>query len=346
MPGRPWLGYFRPHPGSETPAWLRLFIAAVSGAALSFSYTGFYLSIYSWVCVGILLIVLFGRELPRGVRLRIPARHLFCADVRLVDRGNSLRAWRALSRRWMGRLAADCLGLGRSERRGHLGDQPAFAAKYHARLLWRAVPLGFARNVSHLAAGNQFSVEPAGLSGLGKCRAGAAHDHHRNLRFVVSSSPRSMRFSRGATPHTKYSPKRRLAILRQCCGAGACGDDRGAAVGANATANHTARAVQLNFPEAQDYPNDWFTQHIFGSWTRFSASASRPLPIIPISWYGPKLQRLFLFKTRNSLIWPPRLAIRFQHPFIVGVVEWKPETVSRGRNDSRDHGALQQCADV
>src|SRR5580692_9645677 len=60
MPGRPWLGYFRPHPGSETPAWLRLFIAAVSGAALSFSYTGFYLSIYSWVCVGILLVVLFG----------------------------------------------------------------------------------------------------------------------------------------------------------------------------------------------------------------------------------------------------------------------------------------------
>ena len=60
MPGRPWLGYFRPHPGSETPAWLRIFIAAVSGAALSFSYTGFYLSIYSWVCVGILLIVLFG----------------------------------------------------------------------------------------------------------------------------------------------------------------------------------------------------------------------------------------------------------------------------------------------
>jgi apolipoprotein N-acyltransferase len=60
MPGRPWLGYFRPHPGSETPAWLRIFIAAVSGAALSFSYTGFYLSIYSWVCVGILFIVLFG----------------------------------------------------------------------------------------------------------------------------------------------------------------------------------------------------------------------------------------------------------------------------------------------
>src|SRR6185437_9436570 len=64
MPGRPWLGYFRPHSGSETPAWMRLFIAAVSGAALSFSYTGFYLSIYSWVCVGALLVALFGAR-PR-----------------------------------------------------------------------------------------------------------------------------------------------------------------------------------------------------------------------------------------------------------------------------------------
>src|SRR5215467_626343 len=60
MPGRPWLGYFRPHPGSETPWWFRLFLAAVSGAALSFSYSGFYLSIYSWVCVAVLLIALFG----------------------------------------------------------------------------------------------------------------------------------------------------------------------------------------------------------------------------------------------------------------------------------------------
>jgi apolipoprotein N-acyltransferase len=43
---------------------LRLVIAAVSGAALSLSYTGFYLSIYSWICIGILLVALFGAR-PR-----------------------------------------------------------------------------------------------------------------------------------------------------------------------------------------------------------------------------------------------------------------------------------------
>jgi len=60
MPERAWVDFFRPKPGSATPDSFRYVFAALSGAALSFSYTGFYLSIYSWVCVGILLIVLFG----------------------------------------------------------------------------------------------------------------------------------------------------------------------------------------------------------------------------------------------------------------------------------------------
>ena len=55
-----WLAYLRPHPGERTPTSLRLVIAAVSGAALSLSYVGYYLSIYSWICVGVLLVSIFG----------------------------------------------------------------------------------------------------------------------------------------------------------------------------------------------------------------------------------------------------------------------------------------------
>src|SRR5260370_32589139 len=64
MPVGSWLTYFHPQAGMETPAGLRLVIGAVSGAVLSLSYTGLYLSIYSWICVGILLFVLFGAR-PR-----------------------------------------------------------------------------------------------------------------------------------------------------------------------------------------------------------------------------------------------------------------------------------------
>src|ERR1700724_3852977 len=64
MPRGVWLSYLRPQAGAEIPAGLRLIVAAVSGAALSLSYTGLHLSIYSWVCTGILLFTLFGAR-PR-----------------------------------------------------------------------------------------------------------------------------------------------------------------------------------------------------------------------------------------------------------------------------------------
>src|SRR2546422_1014279 len=60
MPRGSWLSYLRPRAGAEIPSGLRLIVAAVSGAALSLSYTGLHLSIYSWVCIGILLSSLFG----------------------------------------------------------------------------------------------------------------------------------------------------------------------------------------------------------------------------------------------------------------------------------------------
>src|SRR5207244_10753864 len=55
-----WLTYLRPEAGQEISETFRLIVAAVSGAALSLSYSGLYLSIYSWVCVGILLLSLLG----------------------------------------------------------------------------------------------------------------------------------------------------------------------------------------------------------------------------------------------------------------------------------------------
>src|SRR3989449_6452188 len=60
MPRGSWLTDLRPQAGAEIPAGLRFIGAALSGAALSLSYTGLHLSIYSWVCIGILISSLFG----------------------------------------------------------------------------------------------------------------------------------------------------------------------------------------------------------------------------------------------------------------------------------------------
>src|SRR2546421_6490679 len=60
MPRGSWRTDLRPQAGAEIPAGFRFIGAALSGAALSLSYTGFHLSIYSWVCIGILISSLFG----------------------------------------------------------------------------------------------------------------------------------------------------------------------------------------------------------------------------------------------------------------------------------------------
>ena len=60
MPVRSWLAHFQPHSGAEMPDAFRLVIAGVSSAVLSLSFTGFYLSIFSWVCIGVLLMAVLG----------------------------------------------------------------------------------------------------------------------------------------------------------------------------------------------------------------------------------------------------------------------------------------------
>jgi apolipoprotein N-acyltransferase len=94
-------------------------------------------------------------------------------------------------------------------------------------------------------------------------------------------------------------------------------------------ANHTARAVQLNFPEAQEYPADWFTQHTtdMDEIQRFSLAPSTHHPDLLV-W--PEAPAPFSFQDGQFAYLASRLALRFQYPFIVGVVEWKPETVSGG----------------
>ena len=107
MPQRAWASFFRPQPGSATPDAFRYVFAALSGAALSFSYTGFYLSIYSWVCVGILLIVLFGARPRVAFCLRLSSFDVFRDHLLSVDRHGTRRPRRPLQGRRLGRAAFD-----------------------------------------------------------------------------------------------------------------------------------------------------------------------------------------------------------------------------------------------
>src|SRR5215467_603947 len=60
MPSDNGLTFVAAESGAKIPDHFRLLIAAISGAALSLSFMGLYLSIYSWICVGVLLLAGFG----------------------------------------------------------------------------------------------------------------------------------------------------------------------------------------------------------------------------------------------------------------------------------------------
>jgi apolipoprotein N-acyltransferase len=328
MPGRPWLGYFRPHPGSETPAWLRLFIGAVSGAALSFSYTGFYLSVYSWVCVGVLLIALFGAN-PR-VAFACGFVHGLCfvltsvpwiAEVLSVHGGLSRAGgWGVLlliAAVWAAANGAVTWGIHR------LSLRSITLACIGTPFLWVSLEvfrtwlpeISFPWNLlGYPAAANVALVQLTTITGI------------YGLSFVVAAFNALLAWT---DADTKHSPRCRLLILVSAAALVLVVMIVGPHFVGMPVANHTARAVQLNFPEADEYPPDWFTQHAadLDEVQRLSLAPSVHHPDLLV-W--PEAPAPFSFQDSLFTRLASNLAVRFGHPFIVGVVEWKPETISSG----------------
>jgi len=328
MPGRSWLAYFRPHSGSETPAWMRLLIAAVSGAALSFSYTGFYLSIYSWVSVGVLLIALFGAS-PR-VAFGCGFLHGICfvltsvpwiAEVLAVHgglspaggwgvllliasvwaAGNGAATW-AIHRLSLRSITLACIGA------------PFFWVTFEMFRTWLP-EISFPWNLlGYPAAANVALVQLTAITGIS------------GLSFLVAAFNALIAWS---DADATRPPRQRFAILASVAVAILLVMLVGPRFVPKPMANHTARAVQVDFPEADQYPSDWFTQHTadLDEIQRYSLASSANHPDLLI-W--PEAPAPFSFQDRQFSTLASNLALRFHNPFIVGVVEWKPETISQG----------------
>ncbi|MGB6682599.1 MAG: apolipoprotein N-acyltransferase [Candidatus Acidiferrum sp.] len=328
MPGRPWLGYFRPHPGSETPAWMRLFVAAVSGAALSFSFTGFYLSIYSWVCVGVLVIVLFGARplvafgcgFLHGL-LFVLTSVSWIAEVLAVHGGLSRAGgWGILlliASVWAGANGVVTWAIHR------LSLRSITLACIGTPFLWVSLEMfrtwlpeiSFPWNLlGYPAAANVALVQLTTITGI------------YGLSFAVAAFNALIAWCDSETTHP---PRQRFAILAGAAALVLVVMIAGPCFVPTAVANHTARAVQLNFPEADEYPPNWFQVHAsdMEEVERLSLAPSVHHPDLLV-W--PEAPAPFSFQDTQFAYVASHLAMRFEHPFIVGTVEWKPETVSAG----------------
>jgi apolipoprotein N-acyltransferase len=329
MPARGWLTYLRPQPGTDTPAALRIGIGGVSGAALSLSYTGFYLSIYSWVCIGVLLVVLFGAR-PRTAfgcgflhgLLFVFTSVPWIATVLAVHGGLSRAGgWGVLfliAAAWGILIGSFAWIVNRLSRRS------ITVACIGAPFLW--VSFEFVR--AHLpeisfpwnllgypASVNLALIQLTPITGI------------YGLSFGVAAFNALLAWSDSAT---EPNPRRRLAVLVAAAAAVLLVMVAGPRFVPKPQASHYARAVQLNFPEAAEYPSDWFAAHAreLDEIDRLSLAPSLRKPDLLV-W--PEAPAPFSFQDARFVRRASSLAIRFGHPYMAGVIEWKKQEAASGR---------------
>jgi apolipoprotein N-acyltransferase len=335
-----WLGHLRPHAGSETPAALRLAIAAVTGATLALSFTGLYLAIYSWVCIGVLMVVVFGAR--PGIAFACGFLHALCfvlasvpwiATVLTVHGGLSRAGgWGVLL------LIAAAWGIliGLFTWSVHrLSQTSVELACIGAPFLW--VTFEFVR--AHLpeisfpwnllgypAAANLALLQVTTLTGI------------YGLSFLVLAFNALLAW---AAAGSSRKAARRVAILAAAAAVILLVMLVGSKLVPEVSANHTARAVQPNFPEVQQYEQNWFQLHTsdLEELGRLSLGAPNGLrPILPDLLVWPEAPAPFSFQDTQFAKLASALSANFHGPFLVGSIEWKPpfDSSAKASRPARD----------
>jgi len=307
--------------GAKTPDWLRLAIAAVSGAALSLSFTGLYLSLYSWIGVAALLLAVIG---GRG-RIAFACGFLhallfvvtsvpWIATVLSVHGGLPVAGgWGVLlliAAAWGVLVGGFTLTVHRISRRS------IELASIAAPFVW--VTFEFVR--AHLpeisfpwnllgypASANLGLLQIAALTGIYGLSFLAA-GFNALLGWVVASK--------------RMELKQRLGIAGMVTAVLVVATLVGPRLVPQARAQHFARAVQLNFPEVPEYPSDWFAKNVqqLDEVSKMSLASSKEKPDLLV-W--PEAPAPFSFEDLQFARLASSLAVRFGHPFLAGVIEWK-----------------------
>ncbi|HET6932236.1 MAG TPA: apolipoprotein N-acyltransferase [Candidatus Acidoferrum sp.] len=324
MASRPWyssLGQLLP---PEFPAIARLALAALSGAILSLSFYGAQPSFYSWFCLAILLFSLL------GARARVA---FFCgflhglifvvtcvpwvAEVLSVHGGMSVAAgWSVLLLiatiwgcsiglyTWMvQRLSLRSVGL----------------ALFGAPFLWISTEVlrAYLPEISfpwgllgYPAAGNPAVAQLTTITGIYGVSFLVAVFNSLLIWIMVSPSERR---------------KNRLAVGFAVLAILLAAQIVGPHFVPTATPSHVARVVQPNFPENEGYVGDWYADHktdmaeLEQLSLRPSSGSRQPDLLV---W--PEAPAPFSFQDPHFGPYISHLASEFQHPVLVGIIDWKP----------------------
>lgn len=308
--------------GMKTSDALRLLVGATSGAALSLSYTGWYLSIYSWICLGALLLSVMGARLRVAFGCGFLHGLIFVltsvpwiATVLTVHGGLPIwGGWGVLlliAAVWGALIGGFTLAVDRLTRRS------VELACLGAPFFW--VTFEFAR--AHLpeisfpwnllgypASGNLALLQMTTITGI------------YGLSFLVAGVNALLAWLAGSR---RLGFRKRAIVVLVIVAIILIAMVEGPRVVPQAEAKHFARAVQLNFPEVPEYPQDWFQKNAAAleQIQRLSLETSAQKPDLTV-W--PEAPAPFSFQDAQFAKIASRLAIQAGHPFLAGAIEWKP----------------------
>jgi apolipoprotein N-acyltransferase len=323
-----WPDWLRPDPQKSFPAAFRLLVSAITGAGLALSFTWLYFPVYAWVSIGLLLMMVLDAR-PRVAYFCgfyhaiafVLASVPWIAEVLAVHGGTSrIVGWGILlliAMVWGILTGAFTWTVNRIARRS------VALACIAAPFVWvtsefaraHLPEIGFPWNLlGYSAAANPALLQVTTITGI------------YGLSFVMAAFSSLLAWADAAKT---VSLKKRMGIIVAAVAVILGVMDLGSRFVPEARAAHFARAVQPDFPEVDSYPANWFALHQDDldelDQLSLQSSAHRPDLIIwpeapaPFSWQDNQ------FSKRAS-----SLAIRAEHPFLAGVVEWKTERFYSG----------------
>jgi apolipoprotein N-acyltransferase len=323
-----WPAWLRPDPQRDFPAAFRLIVSAISGAGLALSFTWLYVPVYAWISIGLLLMMVLAAR-PKVAYFCgfyhaiafVLASVPWIADVLAVHGGTSrLVGWLILL------LIAMVCGIltgGFTWAVNRIARRSVALACIAAPFVW--VTSEFARAhlpeisfpwnlLGYSAAANPALLQMTTLTGI------------YGLSFVMAALNSLLAWADVAKT---VSLKKRLSVIVGAVAVILCAMFVGARFVPDAKATHFARAVQPNFPEVDSYPADWFAIHK-DDMDELDELSLQPFAHRPDLIIWPEAPAPFSWQNNQFSKRASSLAIRAEHPFLAGVIEWKTAKFSSG----------------
>ncbi|HYK38918.1 MAG TPA: apolipoprotein N-acyltransferase [Candidatus Eremiobacteraceae bacterium] len=328
MTPRSWFAFLNPQSGAEMPFIIRAFFAALTGAGLALSFTGLYLQIYSWVSVGLLVILVIGPK---------PRIAFSCGFLHAI-------AFVLTSVPWIATVLSVHGGLSRS---GGWGVLLLIAAA------WGVLIGGFAWSVNRIARQDKTLACIAAPFIWVTFEFIRAHLPEISFPWNLLGYPAgaNLALAQLTTITGVYGLSFLVAAFNGLIAWADVAEGPSTAkkvgtVGAVAAAillimlaggklvpmpvaNHAARAVQPDFPEVESYGQDWFGTHgdDLKDLQDLSLSPSSKNPDL-IIW--PEAPAPFSWQDGHFAKLASSIATKSGRPFLAGTIEWKTEKLPSG----------------